>query len=314
MVGGHVVGVPAVVFAEEAGNEFYAELGGHVFFIIQGVVFDHIYAYHIAVAADVVGQKGDFAVGEAFGAGHAGTGGVELVYSVQVQADPDVRHSCGQLVYLGYQGTEAFGKDIKQGKGVQMFTRDEIEFCLVPVVAADVQQVMGSELGVRAVDVFEFVGAKAHQACQMHAVDITAERGLVGVHIAVSIEVDEADIAVHGPAGAADGPEVYGVVATEDDSFLAVFYHLLYAGGQSFVDADDFAQVLQPRVAGFKLFARGNSYVAGVVHVQAGAFQLVYQVLVAEGAGADVDAEVLGTEVKRNAYESSLQVAHGTIL
>src|SRR5689334_17216182 len=84
----HIIAIPAVITAEEAGDQFDAQFGRFAPLVLQGVIFDDIDADDIALLADVFGQRGDFAVGEAFGVRHAGAGGVDLVDAVEVEADP----------------------------------------------------------------------------------------------------------------------------------------------------------------------------------------------------------------------------------
>lgn len=96
-----VVGVPAVLPAEEGGDQFDAEFGGLVLLVLEGVVFDDVDADDVAVAADVFGNGSDLAIGQAFGVWHAGAGGVQAVDAVEIQADPDVRCAPAERVDLG---------------------------------------------------------------------------------------------------------------------------------------------------------------------------------------------------------------------
>jgi hypothetical protein len=192
----HVAGVPAVFFAEEFGDEFDAELGGLVLLVLERVVFDDVDADDIAAAADVFGDGGNLAVGQALGVGHAGAGSVDAVDAVEVEADPDVRDALARSSIMFEQGSQAGSEQVEQGKGCEAFALDEVEFGLVEVAAADMEQVFLGSLVLVACGRGELGGAEAHQGGEVHAVDVAAQGRFVGVHVAVGVEVDDADVAV----------------------------------------------------------------------------------------------------------------------
>ena len=133
--------------AEELGDELGGELGGFVLFVLERIVFDDVEADDVGASANVLGDGGDFAVVEAALVGHAGAGGVEAVDDVEVDADPDVLDLGGEAVDEGEEWREVAHEQVLHEEGGEVFAGDEVEFGLVEVGAADVEQVLGFDFG-----------------------------------------------------------------------------------------------------------------------------------------------------------------------
>lgn len=162
-VTGEVIVVPAILHAEQIGDELNAELGSAALLVLEGVVLHDIDADDGGVLADVFGDSGDLAVGEAARIWHAGARSVDPVDDVQVQADPNVIGLSGELIDHGEKRGEVADEKIEKREGRQLLAADEVELGLIEVVAADMEEAGWIDFALRGMDLSKPIRSEAHE-------------------------------------------------------------------------------------------------------------------------------------------------------
>src|SRR5258706_12829681 len=135
------------------------------------------------------------AVGDAAADGSADAGSVGGIDEVHIEADGDaggVVH--GVLERVGHDFAHAALVNVAHGEDVGGGFFDDFAFLGVGNASANDDDVAGFGLGLESAKIDQLGRAVAHDGGEGHAVDVSRGRGFGGVHVAVRVQPEVADL------------------------------------------------------------------------------------------------------------------------